>query len=576
VPAHISGPAEKLAGQPCHPAKGCERATLNFAPTVSTNSSPSAQIRALDRPSRARATSALRRSGRLRATCPRALLALVTMAAVCLLTLLPMHTTSAQTPPTLAGRWSASALRTSWNIGDWGPACGPQPSGGGAAGGMVNISEQGRELTISGAGRTYSTAQCWEQFPGLRLTSHSASARGWRNVCKTSLGDSRQATVITTITATDDSIVLEETGQYQFVIQDQNCTASVRRSRSYRLVQRLGASEPARAAPTSKSKSEPALRSAKSAPAPSAARGATLGACSPPGPPSRLEVRPSRKLMRPGEEFSFRARVLDQRGCPLQAQVAWRVLDESTAVELIAPGQIRIAERAPEGEVRLSATVAKRSVTVRIEIASHERYEALLRQRGFNEKGESEEAAITLIASGSIGAGSAVTQSRARDSRLWFAMIVGAAAMLVGVAGLVLRQRSRRRRVSAVAGRDMEAESPAAERGMRSSAMLCPTCGEEYPEQAQFCAKDGNRLITAAPEIPHGPPGGVCPVCGLGYDPGVSACPTHNEELVPAPVHWSAQEQPSAGRKICPICGTQYPGDGRFCGADGAALVPVN
>ncbi len=116
----------------------------------------------------------------------------------------------------------------------------PAPSGGGEAGGSVTIAQNGSELTIVGAGRSYSTGECWERYPGMQRISHSASARSFQNVCKTSAGDPRQAKLVTTISATDNRINFDETGQYQFVIEGQNCTASVRRTRSYALVLRQG------------------------------------------------------------------------------------------------------------------------------------------------------------------------------------------------------------------------------------------------------------------------------------------------------------------------------------------------
>src|SRR5262245_41320106 len=152
----------------------------------------------------------------------------------------------AQDHPTLNGSWSATALTEKWNIGDWGEACGPKPKPQGAGGGSVQVREQGGELSIVGAGRAWSTSECWEQMPGLSRSSHSASGGGrfWRTRCSTPRNDPRQATIVTTTQASDSSISMTETGQYQFVIQDQNCTASVTRSRSYSLVKREG-EEPA-------------------------------------------------------------------------------------------------------------------------------------------------------------------------------------------------------------------------------------------------------------------------------------------------------------------------------------------
>ena len=112
------------------------------------------------------------------------------------------------------------------------------------AGGSVTITSSGSELHLSGAGRDFSTTECWEQFPGLSRVSHSGGLRGWRSTCKTKAGDPRQATIVTTISATDNQISFDETGQYQFIITGQNCTASVRRTRSLSLVQREGESAP--------------------------------------------------------------------------------------------------------------------------------------------------------------------------------------------------------------------------------------------------------------------------------------------------------------------------------------------
>src|SRR4051794_20747312 len=76
--------------------------------------------------------------------------------------------------PTLAGRWNAGAMRADWALGQWGGACGPAPSGTGAPGGVVTVTQQGSELVLNGTGRSYSTATCWEQFPGLVVMSHSS------------------------------------------------------------------------------------------------------------------------------------------------------------------------------------------------------------------------------------------------------------------------------------------------------------------------------------------------------------------------------------------------------------------
>jgi len=489
--------------------------------------------------------------------------------------------------PTLSGRWSASAMHITWNIGDWGDACGPKPGGGGAPAGTVAIQQQGGELSISGAGRSYSTTRCWEQFPGLAVRSHSGGKRGWRTVCRTSSGDARQATVITTISASDSYITFDETGQYQFVISGQNCTASTRRSRSFRLIQREGEPPPAAATPapaaTPTAAETPTQPTPTPRPEPETATAPRAG-CENPGPPARLEVRPSRKLMRPGEEFAFRSKVLDAQGCHLRSVApTWRLADEKAPAKLIAPGKIRVSPDAGESELVLSASVGGRAVKVTVEVVSRERYDALLQQGGFNEAGESTEAAATAIASGSIGAGSAVAGDEGTTRKIIFVAVAGGLALLFGAVGLVLAVRNRKRRA--------EARRQAAARHVYSAppppvpapappprGTVCPTCRREYPPGTIFCPVDGNHVVPIEDQgAARGPAGGICPVCGQGFDPGIRVCPEHHEELVPAAVYLAQREAPApVQKKICPVCGGQYEGDAEFCGEDGATLVPIN
>ncbi|MFZ5896688.1 MAG: hypothetical protein ACOY0T_36870 [Myxococcota bacterium] len=465
--------------------------------------------------------------------------------------------------PTLAGRWSASPLRSDWNVGDWGTACGPRPSGGGAAGGNVEVTSSGTELAIAFPGRNFSTTECWEQFPGLTRTSHKSGSRGWQTRCQTAPGDPRQATVVTTISATDNQIRFDETGQYQFVIQGQNCTASVRRTRVLTLVRRQGDPEPApiaSAAPAAQPERKPQREPR----------------CATTGLPERLEVRPSRKLMRPGEEFTFRASVLDASNCPLGITPVWTVASGGASVQLSGQGKVVIPQSAPEAIARLQVTVADRSVAVEVEVVSRERYDALLKQGEFNAEGESSEAAIARIASSTIGARSGVGEDEAHTKKIAFVAVVGGLSLSLGMLGLLIVLRGRRRAPAALGTGTQRLSVPQPSAAAPRATKVCPTCREEYPSGAEFCASDGNRLIALSPGTAVGPTGGVCPVCGQGYDPGVEVCPKHQEPLVPALAVAQRRQAPTYTHKICPICGMQFPGDSQFCGKCGAALVPVN
>jgi len=479
------------------------------------------------------------------------------LACLALFILLVCREATADTPPTLAGSWTASPLVVSWQIGDWSKVCGPQPSGGGGPGGPVTITQNGSELTFVGAGRTFSTTECWEQHPGLARISHSASARNFQNVCKTPAGDPRQAKVVTTLSATDSRISFDETGQYQFVIEGQNCTASVRRNRSYALVLRQG--ETPRAAPSAAAV-KPAARAALD--------------CRNPGLPERLEVRPSRKLMRAGESFSFRTTVVDARGCALPVTPTWNVLGGATALKVTAPGSVTASADASETEVTLEVTLGDRSVRVLVEVTSKERYDALLHAGGFDESGESKEAAVLRVASESMGAREVVARDEAPSKKRLFVAAAGVLALLLGVVGLLLVRRNRR-----AASLALPAEAPSRPRvAAGGTSLACPTCREEFPAPHVFCPNDGNRLVPAS-TLAAGPGGAVCPVCGRGFNPGTALCPEHHEELVPAALY--AEKPKSAAalpitRTICPVCGSQFTGENRFCGECGAAVVPIN
>lgn len=464
--------------------------------------------------------------------------------------------------PTLAGTWSASSLAVAWQLGDWGKACGPAPSGGGEAGGTVTITQNGNELTISGAGRNYSTAECWERYPGIQRISHSASPRSFSNVCKTAAGDPRQAKLITSISATDNRINFDETGQYQFVIEGQNCTASVRRTRSYTLITRLGD------APAT-----PSAAPATSKPAPAARR----TDCDNTGLPERLEVRPSRKLMRPGESFEFRTSVVDARGCPLPVTPVWRVISGANLVSVTSPGNVTANPSAGESLAKLEVTLGDRSVQVEVEIASKDRYDALLQARGLDESGESKDAAVLRVATESMGAREIVARDEAPEKTRTFVAIAGAAALVLGVLGFLLVRR--RPAPESVPLADSPSR-PRAAAAPSAGPKACPTCREEFPPEAEFCPNDGNRLV-AQSSLGAGPGGSVCPTCGRGFNPGTTTCPDHGEELIPAAAY-AASRVPALGqtltitRTICPVCGTQYGGETRFCGECGAAVVPIN
>lgn len=481
--------------------------------------------------------------------------------------------------PTLSGTWQASTMHNNWNVGYWGPECGDKPGGLGDSAGQATVIQQGGELWIKGPTRTYSTSQCWASFPGLTVVSHLGGKRGWTTVCRTPAGADESITVTTRVTATDNYINFDEVSEHQRQLRRKKaCVATTRRTRFFRLVRRDGEPLPSPSADPgsdlvagAEATDAGGVARAEAPPIPDPERATERAGCAEPGPPARLEVSPSRKLIRPGEEFQFRAVVLDAAGCRLVVAPTWSQAEVKPGLEFAAGGRVRVADSAAEGEYPLTAAVEGRGARVVLEVVSNERFEALLKRGDFDAHGESGKA-IATIASGSIRAGSAVAEDKSQLKKRVFIAVVGALAVLLASVGLVLVLRSRRRR-----GQKAEAQrqgSPPG--GAPVVGTVCPTCGAEYPPGTIYCRLDGNRLAPARDEGDYAARGGVCPVCGQGFDPGVTVCPRHGEPLIPPAVYAAARGAARAALKICPICGKQYPGSAEFCGSDGAQLVPVN
>jgi len=396
---------------------------------------------------------------------------------------------------------------------------------------------------------------------------------------------------------TDTHIDLIETGRYEISISDGRCVADVRRSRGFDRLTSDNA-QPAAAQPPA------------GANPPSAGAASHPSSCASPGNPARLEVRPARKILRSGDAFTFHALVLDANGCPTRTATAWALadgVDAGAGVTVDATGTLTVPPDAPEGTFDIVATAAGKSARVTVEVASPSHYDELLAESGLNDAGESDSAAVALIATGSIGGGDTTALDGSRRRRLIFLGVVAAfATMLLGVA-VVGWQRSRRaaalereaeerhaERVQEVEERKRErAEKHAAavkaheesvKRAAEASAaherLVCPSCRREYPPGIAYCSNDANRLV---PLLGHeallsGPQGGICPTCKRGFDPGVRACPNDGDELVPYALYASRNPAtpPLAKGKICPTCGDRFDGSAAFCGKDGTALVLVN
>jgi len=448
-------------------------------------------------------------------------LALLALAAACLAS----PNALADGKPTLSGSWSASAMSESWSFDNWVESCGPKPRPSGGGGGAVQIREQGGELSIVGAGRAWSTSECWEQAPGLSRVSHSQSGGGrfWRTRCSVS-NDKQHITVTTTVSATDVSLSVTEIAEHKATPSpDVTCTANVTRSRSMSLNKRDGeeaapsASASASAAPSSTPAATPPAASVETNPRASAAptnAKAPAKTCKETGDPAELSVYPARKVLRPGDRFSFRAVVVDEESCALAVKPTWAVGQGALAAKVTVDpsGTVTIAEGAEEGRIEVFATIAGKSVAVTVEVTSPSTYDALLSAGTLEPKG-AEQGASVVIATGAVGGRKGVADDVGRERKQIFVAIVVALAFTLGFVGLVLLRRGKRppeteddaeTEEEAETAKEAwaKAETGAAEEASakrtgekKVSGKVCPTCGARFGADALFCGEDGTTLV---------------------------------------------------------------------------------
>jgi hypothetical protein len=485
---------------------------------------------------------------------------------------------SARAELKLDGRWKQSALREEFTVQQWlDTGCGPPPRSTTTGGGeLVDVRLEGDELAFIGGGRVYRTNQCYDPMPTLSRESHSREPNGktWRTRCTTPPNDPRKATLNTLVVATTETqIDLVETGRYEVTLENGRCMADVKRTRSFTLVPGDNA-----AATTATAPPKPTAQ-APEPPKPSA--------CGAPGDPSRLEVRPSKKLLRTGEAFKFRSLVLDAKGCETRTATTWKVAPESEGkgITVDASGRVTIATEAAEGSVEIVATAAGKDARVVVEIVSPARYDELLARSGLNAAGETDEASSVAIASQSLGAGEGRVEDRSRERRLMFLAIIGAVLLVLGMVAVLLVRRSRRAkaltreaeerheaRVQQVLDRRRrrEAEHAAQMRAHEESVAAARAAAEH---SAKPFAAHGSAAASAPPEM-------VCTSCGREQPAGTMFCPHDGTALAPAPMTLlnPAMVSPAVARrgKICPRCGERFDGSAEFCGKDGTVLVLLN
>jgi hypothetical protein len=550
-----------------------------------------------------------------------ALAALATLAAALAVAVFSPRVARADTPSTaLDGPWNMTAVVETFTVQQWSPTCGPAPvTGTGQPGGVVRVRTDGAEFAIEGGRRTLRSDGCVDGMSTLASEAHSSDGRSWRTRCSTPPSDPRRATVNTAYFLTgDDTLQLAETGRYELTINAARCIADVKREASLRKFAAVPAAASAATSPGVRARIETGGPSPAS---PAGASGPAKPDCSAPGRAARLEVRPSRKLLRTGDTFGFWAVVVDASGCPTGTAIQWALgamqfkdgQAHARVPTIDAAGKLAVPADCADATFEVVATAAGRSARASVDVTSPANYEALVAQSGLGPSGEREEPAIAVLATESIGASDVRAEDGARRRRTIFLAVVAGLALSLGVVAVIGAMRSRRARsveraaesrhadrmreyelekrereeahtaqlhahLESVAVAQRAAEAAAA-RGIDSGPMFCPSCRREFSGVGAFCPYDSNRLVAIAghQDLMTGPSGGVCPTCRRGFNPGVKVCPHDGDELVPAGMMTVAIAGPPTVRgKICPTCGGRFEGTAGFCGKDGTQLVLLN
>jgi hypothetical protein len=521
----------------------------------------------------------------------------------------------------LDGGWNMSTVTETFTVQQWSPTCGPAPvSGNGQAGGPVKVRADGAELVIEGGPRTLRTDGCLDPMPTLAREAHSSDGESWRTRCSTPQSDPRRAVVNTAyfLGGGPDTISIAETGRYELTINGSRCIADVKRDASLR---RIVAAPVASASGSVRPVPVPTVTIPAVAATPPPAPTPTKRDCSSPGDATRLEVRPSRKLMRLGDTFGFRALVLDTNGCATNTGIQWAIGSlrfkdgqaRATAPSVDGWGRVTVPGDFSDATFDVVATAAGRSAKSAVDVTSPANYEALLAQSGLDSNGERREPSVAILATGSIGASDVRAEDGATRRRLIFISIIVTIALGLGLVAVMAAKRSQKALAVERAAEDrhahrmdeyeqqkrqreekhaaqmrahresvaaaQEAAAAAAARGIDSGPMFCPSCRREFASGSTYCPFDSNRLVVIAghQNLMGGPAGGVCPMCRRGFNPGVKVCPHDGEELVPPGALTAAAPPPAAVRgKICPTCGGRFDGTAGFCGKDGTQLVLLN
>src|SRR6185369_8245121 len=114
-------------------------------------------------------------------------------------------------------------------------------------------------------------------------------------------------------------------------------------------------------------------------------------------------------IVRPGERFAFRLLAFDVSGCPTDPHATWSAVTTGAKLTVSGAGVVAIADDAPDGAIELQVTAGMKTARAIVEIASPERYRALLAAAD-SDAGTGEEQAAPIVSAGHVGGATAIAE----------------------------------------------------------------------------------------------------------------------------------------------------------------------
>lgn len=458
----------------------------------------------------------------------------------------------AQSTDTYSGQWKMTSMQVDVTIESWGENCGPRPrSYASNRSQSVAVYARGEHLIFSKGG--VRTDRCWSpNNPRIKTISASAHAGQWKRICQTPKDDPKYERGEYALTATDaDTLVYLAVSKFEWTLKGDHCTARLVEKRRY-IREKEGESEPpSKPQPVQNLEIETDVDEILPDPG-----------CTPSGPVKRLSMVPETVRLNPGERICFRVFGFDAADCRHKVDASFRVTQGGQAV----PGLVQGAgcfvagqtAAESEGVYEVTARAGNHAVSSRVEVVFPDLGELLAARLSplddmADETDETDERAPAHPEASEKNSGvfppakglvptASFSPPRTEEPPTALIVTVAVAALFLGGFALVFLVL-RRRRNDSIGDDDLEslpdetqATKPAsalpfADDRVPAQTLVCPTCKEEFSDQAKFCPHDRTPLVPAA-EIAPPDRGMVCPLCNRGYEADARFCPHDSAALI--------------------------------------------